>query len=140
MDIDSQILDIAAVISEDSTVYITHRSLHNKYSAFLRQSNLRWAQRSRLMWMLNGDLNTSFFHTSGKMNKHKNSIFQILDQQGNIQTSKDGIEQITLNHFSNLWFENSSFSFSDLMRALPLDLPSLSPQDTDQLIRKVSKR
>lgn len=88
--------------------------------------------------MLNGDLNTSFFHANFKMNKHRNSIFQIFDQQRIVQSSREGIEQACLDHYSTLWFENSSFSFSQLENDLPPNLPPISTQDSAQLIRKVS--
>lgn len=37
-------------------------SAYNLHSALLRQISLKWQSKSRLNWLLNGDLNTSFFH------------------------------------------------------------------------------
>lgn len=109
-DIDSHSLNYSLGSNEDTDLFITRRSLHNKYNTLLRKSNIRWAQQSCLMWVLNGDLNTTLFHTSAHMNKHKSFIFQILDHHGNIQTSKKGIEQVFLSHYINLWSDNSDNS------------------------------
>lgn len=84
-------------------------------------------------------LNSSFFHNSAQINKHNNSIFQIIDQQGIIHSSSEGIEEVFLNHCSILWSKNSDFTFPNLIRALPPDLPFISTEDATLLIRPISK-
>lgn len=83
-DLDLQIQLSSPSYEEAYALFSAHRSLSSKYFALLRQSNLRWAQRSQLMWVLNGDVNSSFFNASAHLNKHKNSIFQVIDQQGSV--------------------------------------------------------
>ena len=36
------------------------RSFYNRYNAFLRQNNLKWAKWAKLKWVHNGDINSSF--------------------------------------------------------------------------------
>lgn len=40
------------------------------------------------MWVNNGNINATMFHNSGRMSKHRNSIFLIMDQNGDIQTDR----------------------------------------------------
>lgn len=41
-----------------------------------------------MMWVNNGNINATMFHNSGRMSKHRNSIFLIMDQNGDIQTDR----------------------------------------------------
>lgn len=91
------------------------------------------------MWVLNGHVNSSFFHASAHLNKYKNSVFQVIDQQGSIQTNKEGIKQAFINFYSSLWFEQNATVFSYLVMSLPFDLPSISREDSEILVKNVSK-
>lgn len=64
------------------------RSLNNKYRALLRQSNSRWAQRTRLNWIDGEDLNSSFFYKSVRLCRHYNCISSIRDAEGNNLSEK----------------------------------------------------
>lgn len=66
-DLDSQILNSPPISLEDPNLLSTSCNLHNRYNTLLRQNNLQWAQCSKFTWMLNEDLNSSFFHASVKM-------------------------------------------------------------------------
>lgn len=57
-------LENADILDNSQTYDPSHlRALHNRHNALLRQNSLKWAQRARLMWVQNGDLNSSFFTT-----------------------------------------------------------------------------
>ena len=91
------------------------------------------------MWLCNGDINSTFFHNKASLNRHKNSIFQILDSQGNIQVDRDNIEKVFIDHFKSLWTDPDNTSFSNLVLSLPHDLPTLSNDSSVYLVRKVTK-
>lgn len=57
-------LENADILDNSQTYDPSHlRALHNRHNAILRQNSLKWAQHARLMWVQNGDLNSSFFTT-----------------------------------------------------------------------------
>lgn len=63
-DVASRILDLethqsSAFLSSQEAHSI--RSLYNLHSAILRQLSIKWASKARLMWLLNGDSNSSFW-------------------------------------------------------------------------------
>lgn len=76
------------------------RELHNIYNSLFKHNNTKWAQRSRLMWINNGDINSSFFHNCAHIIKNKNSIFDIIDANGHVQNDKDKIKSVFLNHYA----------------------------------------
>lgn len=60
-DIDIQIQSPSLSIDNAYRLLSIRRSISNRYSALLRQDNIHWGQRARLLQVLNGDLNTIFF-------------------------------------------------------------------------------
>ncbi|XP_074306668.1 uncharacterized protein LOC141641926 [Silene latifolia] len=48
----------------------------------IRQEEVFWRQRSRALWLRDGDKNTSFFHRKATQRKERNFISKIVDDQG----------------------------------------------------------
>lgn len=67
----------------DDTYNINLNILYNKHRALLKQNAKKWAQRSKINWTQNGDLNTSFFHNCARIRKLSNYISYIMDKFGN---------------------------------------------------------
>lgn len=80
----------------DQNVYLNLKIFYNKYNALLGQNSLKWAQHSRLMWIKNRDFNTSFFHNSAHIHRHRNLISHIVDGQSTGYTSRESIENCFL--------------------------------------------
>lgn len=89
------------------------------------------------MWDLNSDVNSTFFHANASFNKHKNSIYHILDSQDRSQADRGNIKQVFLDHYRTLWSNPSNLSFPEILRTLHNDLPTVSPQDGEILVRLV---
>lgn len=73
------------------------------------------------------------------MKRNKNSIFQICDQNGNLCVEREAIENGFIDHYSNLWSDPSRKSYSDNLCSLSSDLPVISTEDRQNLVRKVSR-
>ena len=52
------------------------------FNCWLDAENTMWHQRSRYLWIADGDRNTSFFHQKASNRKEKNSILGITDENG----------------------------------------------------------
>lgn len=113
--------------------------LYNKFNALLRQNSTRWAQRAKLKWPHNGDLNTSFFYNSVRIHRHTNYISHIMDEQDLTLRDRDHIESAFVNHYTYLWNEPSDKSYAVICQALLNDLIPIPSSDCEILIRDVTK-
>lgn len=60
----------------DSTEY---RSLCNRYTALLRQNHSRWRLRTKMNWIIDGDMNSFFFHKSVIIHRDHDFIANVMD-------------------------------------------------------------
>ncbi|XP_057816396.2 uncharacterized protein LOC131029764 [Cryptomeria japonica] len=51
----------------DSATFQRHKSLNSQLEEILSREEIYWRQKSRDLWLSDGDQNTKFFHTSAKM-------------------------------------------------------------------------
>ncbi|XP_074318738.1 uncharacterized protein LOC141655561 [Silene latifolia] len=60
------------------------------------------SQKAKIKWYIEGDLNTSFFHHTIKKRLMMNKVFQIEDQDGNLCTEGDVIQNAFLRYYQGL--------------------------------------
>lgn len=90
-------------------------SAYNLHSALLRQISLKWQSKSRLNWLLNGDLNTSFFHRVTQIKRRRNQINFLINGEGTHLTSPFDIHNEFSNFYIKLWTQDASFCLNDLV-------------------------
>ncbi|XP_039135720.1 uncharacterized protein LOC120273142 [Dioscorea cayenensis subsp. rotundata] len=115
------------------------RSLRNRLTALLRQNSIFWAQRARMQWINQGDVNSAFFHRVVRARQVKSKIHSLRDNNGNIFTLHDDIENEFLSFYHNLWASSSSPTLDYVLSVIPDDLPALLFDDKDELIKPVTK-
>ena len=65
---------------------------------------ISWRQKSRALWLQEGDKNTKFFHRLANSNRRYNSISS-LSINGVLSTDLDAISQCITNFYSHLFEE-----------------------------------
>lgn len=115
------------------------RCLRNRPSALLRQNSIFWAQHAHLQWLNQGDTNSTFFNRTLKARQVKSRIHFLRDNSGNILTSSADIDNEFLTFYRNLWASTSSVSLDHLFCSFPDDFPTLTFDDSDELIKAVTK-
>ena len=68
-----------------------------------REEGLFWKQKSRTIWLREGDRNTKFFHAKTKQRRARNRITKLLDSLGNWVETEDGIEKLATYYFADLF-------------------------------------
>ncbi|KAK8713135.1 hypothetical protein V6N13_148360 [Hibiscus sabdariffa] len=66
-----------------------------------------WEQWSRVNWLMKGDKNTSFFHNFANSRNKTNKIDEIIDQNGNLVSSMEGVLQTASSYFAELFTASS---------------------------------
>ncbi|KAL6211599.1 hypothetical protein ACLB2K_016822 [Fragaria x ananassa] len=62
-----------------------------------------WRQRSRAIWLKDGDRNSKFFHKSASNRRKKNKLKGLYDRQGVWQNTPQGIEEVVISYFQDLF-------------------------------------
>ncbi|XP_024155881.1 uncharacterized protein LOC112163846 [Rosa chinensis] len=68
-----------------------------------RREELASSQRSRAIWLKDGDRNFKFFHQRASNRKQKNKIKGLFDDNGVWQTSSNGIEDVVMKYFQQVY-------------------------------------
>ena len=73
------------------------------YKSALEAEESLLQQKSRIQWLQLGDNNSKFFFNSCKNRWNTNKIFSITDANGAIQDTHQGISQVAVTYFQNLF-------------------------------------
>lgn len=113
------------------------KSSQRDYLQVLRQIEIKWAQKARLQWIINGDNNTKFFHTETKIRRNQNFIMSIEDAMGNPISESSHI----LNESMSFFFFSKSVEYliKCLVDAIPALPKLISDIDNAMLIQIPSK-
>jgi hypothetical protein len=100
-------------------------SLSAKLNEWLEKEELKWKQKSRELWLKEGDRNSKFFHLSTLVHCRRNQIADIKLEDGFSIHSRDQISDYFSKHFEEV--------FKSSHPIIPLDLEGLvSPCISDR--------
>ncbi|XP_065619038.1 uncharacterized protein LOC136063082 [Quercus suber] len=86
------------------------QDLIKEYSDIKLQEEEYWALKSCINWAAYGDRNTSFFHASTLVRRHRNKTRSIKNSQGNWVTEEEEVKNIILSGYKDLFETNILFS------------------------------
>eukprot|EP00253_Pinus_taeda_P025525 PITA_25525 len=81
---------------------------HQEWERLCKQEGFFWKQKSRVLWLKEGEHNTKFFHRSTIVNITHNGISLIKDENGQIHQAREEIEAVLVKHFQDIAKENFS--------------------------------
>ncbi|XP_062005868.1 uncharacterized protein LOC133723047 [Rosa rugosa] len=87
--------------------YEEPRTLHVKHSQILAQQEKYRRQRSRALWLKDGDRNSAYFHRRATNRRSKNLIRGLNDEQNHWQTEPKEIQRLLLSYFSQVFSTES---------------------------------
>ncbi|KAK8689513.1 hypothetical protein V6N13_088228 [Hibiscus sabdariffa] len=77
-----------------------------------------WQQRSRVLWLREGDRNTKFFHERAKSRRKKNAISVLVDSSGRRVDDKAGIFGVVVDYFTNLYRSSHGATSVEILAAI----------------------
>ncbi|XP_016652264.1 PREDICTED: uncharacterized protein LOC107881841 [Prunus mume] len=119
----------------DRNKEVFEKKLLGDLNVILEQEELFWLQKSRNIWLKEGDKNTKFFHLSIVVRKRRNKIEGLNDSDGNWTTEKSDMQAIVTSHFKDLF---SSKTRIGEMVDLPQFFPDLDSTDLNFLNSEVA--
>ncbi|XP_028121413.1 uncharacterized protein LOC114318678 [Camellia sinensis] len=105
-----------------------------EYNQLLLQEEMLWYQKSRSNWLMFGDANTRFFHTSTLIRRKRNRIMALKNDDGTWCTNQIELQARAVQHFQQLFKTEVVGPVS----ALPQSLPYLTPQEVTALVHPIS--
>lgn len=91
---------------ESSKQYCTGvelKAIEKQIDDLLIDEEIYWRQRSRTVWLREGDKNTKYFHSKATARKRKNKIRGIVDERNNWTEEAPEIEKIICDYFDNMF-------------------------------------
>uniref|UniRef100_A0A803PJ09 Reverse transcriptase domain-containing protein n=1 Tax=Cannabis sativa TaxID=3483 RepID=A0A803PJ09_CANSA len=73
-----------------------------------------WKQRSKQIWLKEGDQNSSYFHKMATTRKRQNNIERLKDDQGNWVDWDNGLQTVVTNYFNSL-FQSANTSCQEVI-------------------------
>ncbi|KAF7841825.1 reverse transcriptase [Senna tora] len=125
---------------QDDTLLAIEAALRNELEKLLDKEEILWAQKSRQMWLLQGDRNTKYFHTLVKKRRINNRISRIKLDSGEWTQSYSAMEGTVLDYFSHVYSMDHDAPVMDIYHSLEhLNIPRLTNQEQDGLLSPVTQ-
>ncbi|XP_024190213.1 uncharacterized protein LOC112194201 [Rosa chinensis] len=102
--------------------YEEQRLLHVRHSQILAQQEKYWRQRSRAVWLKEGDRNSAFFHSKASNRRSRNTIKGLKNEGGEWTTDPDEISRILVDYYKNIFATEGcdDAALSEIFRATPM--------------------
>jgi len=119
----------------DDELRIQERNLLEQLEGRERQEEIYWRQKSRNLWLQEGEKNTKFFHNSVIQNRHRTKILKIKDREGRLVESRGEVEEVLVDHFSNVLKEEGTDRSNDIDQITRL-IPRVVTREHNALLLK----
>lgn len=102
-------------LAEDIHRYKLPESQH---AEFLKTQETMWRQRSRALWLKDGNKNTKFFHGKASQRNKVNQIKKIKDGSGVWWRGDDNVETVLLYYFNDLFSSSNPTDVENVFDAV----------------------
>jgi exonuclease III len=113
--------------------------LQSQWFKACREEESYWRQKSRSLWLKEGDKNTSYFHKQAEARKHFKAVTEI-QVQDTLISDPEGIKQAAFETFSALYTEPQRADMDPQRYPLSI-IPALINEETNRnLLKEVSQQ
>ena len=100
--------ELSAAAPDTSRILVLTEALSKAY----KEEELFWRQRSRILWLQEGDRNSAFFHAVTKARKARNCITTIEDAEGVPKYEEEDVGKVFERFYQQLFSSNGEDDFS----------------------------
>ncbi|XP_060969989.1 uncharacterized protein LOC115713780 [Cannabis sativa] len=97
----------------------------------LDQREAFWKQRSKQLWLKEGDQNSSYFHKTATTRKRHNQIDRLQDGHGNWVYWENGLPMEITSYFNNL-FQSAGGTFQEIIDCVNTSIPEIAHEEFRQ--------
>ncbi|XP_074301321.1 uncharacterized protein LOC141632701 [Silene latifolia] len=98
-----------------SSAVAERKKLVKEIAQLLRDEEVLWRQRSRALWLKEGDKNTKFFHRQATQRKQKNHITKLIDAEGQEWVGNEAVAAVANSYFVELFAPSEPHDFDDVL-------------------------
>ncbi|XP_022573038.2 uncharacterized protein LOC111214447 [Brassica napus] len=102
--------------ADDSVSSEEELELKWKLCAAYREEEIYWKQKSRMLWLREGDRNTRYFHAKTKQRRARNRITRIKNSMNHWVETEEGIEEVATVYFQQLFTSSNPSTIDDTIR------------------------
>lgn len=88
---------------QEGTSTQRYKEFEKKYGELLQIEEIIWRQKSKAVWLKEGDKNTKFFHGKANQRRKVNEIANLKDDHGAWWNDYENVERLLVNYFSDLF-------------------------------------
>jgi mannosylglycoprotein endo-beta-mannosidase len=137
----SSIIDDLEALAEVGPLSMQQIDLKNqsnaKIASLLREEELKWYNRSKSQFILEGDSNTRYFHSVANGRHRKKRIHTLVQDEGTIE-GQDNLKQYITNYYKNLFGAPEEGNFS-MDESRTDDIPQVSVEENNLLTAEYSE-
>ena len=137
----SSIIDALEALAEVRVLLALEIELKSQSNAqiakLLREEELKWYQRSKAQFILEGDSNTKYFHSILNGRHRKKRIYSLLDEDRTIE-GQDQLKSYITNYYKGLFGAPEEGNFS-LDESRTSDIPQVSVEENNLLTAPYSE-
>ena len=93
--------------------------LKKEISKLLVREELMWKQRSRSLWLQEGDNNTRYFHSRASHRFRRNQIDNLEDANGELRSDEEGISSILVDYYQQLFTSSNPSMVEEVVAHIP---------------------
>ncbi|XP_059439515.1 uncharacterized protein LOC132172089 [Corylus avellana] len=95
------------------------RAIKRKLQECMEVEDLKWRQRAKETWLVQGDKNSKYFHACASQRRSANKITSIADKGGNIFTTPQAVEEIFLQYFQGVLTTSNPSGVEECIEVIP---------------------
>ena len=117
--------------AEESDCYKTNLGqiyvLRDEIQKLKTREELIWKQRSRNMWLKEGDRNTRYFHCRAYQRNRRNLILGLEDEIGNWVEDEGQMGRVVQDYFESMFTSSNPSGFDEILEGMQLATFDASP-------------